>query len=102
MLSFVPGLPRFLVLALGCWMIQDPVGPPANVVWPRTAGVYAMTAQGVLELRISGERSTPYLVLDSKVVYAPGDFDQIPAADTVQSFYVNMVNWQPKDLYLVV
>lgn len=53
-------------------------------------------------MKISGELNTVQWGLGLKVFYAPGDLDRIPVADTVQSFFVNMLEWKPKDLYMVV
>ena len=87
---------------LGSWTAQDSGRAQAKPVWPRNAGVYAMTAQGPLGLKISGERSAVDKALGLKVIYSSRDLDRIPVADTVQSFFVNMADWTPKDLYMVV
>jgi hypothetical protein len=91
-----------LLLPFGSWTATDPGRVQANTVWPKKAGVYAMAANGPVQMKISGERSDVKWALGLKVNYSPGDLDRIPAADTVQSFYVNMADWGPKDLYVVV
>jgi hypothetical protein len=91
-----------LLLPPGPGMAQDPGRAPAQTVWPKRPGVYAMAPNGPVELKISGERNDVDRALGLKVVYSPGDIDRIPVADTVQSFFVNMVDWTPRDLYMVV
>ena len=70
--------------------------------FPKKSGVFAMTPAGALELKISGEPARLELSNTTKVYYAPEAFDAIPVVESVQSFYVNMMNWGPSDLYLVV
>ncbi len=102
MLSFSALRCSFVFLPVALWMTLDPGRPQAGVEWPAKAGVYAMTARGPVELLVNGERSWVFGAMGQQVRYDPREFEQIPALDAVESFFVRMAGWTPKDLYLVV
>ena len=71
-------------------------------VYPKKAGVYAMTPQGPVELTVSGERNEVALVLDPQCVYPADALDKIPRAESVNSFYVSAMGWSARRVILVV
>jgi hypothetical protein len=87
-----------LLLPAGPWAAQA----PGKVVYPKKPGIYAMTLQGPVEMKISGERNELNKALGLKSYYSPDALDRIPAAESVRSFYVSVMDWQPRDLFLVV
>jgi hypothetical protein len=86
-----------LLLPAGPWAAQAPAK-----AFPKKSGIYAMTPQGPVELKISGERNDVEKAIGLKSFYSAESFDQIPAAESVQSFYVSAMGWQAQGLYLVV
>lgn len=71
--------------------------------YPREAGVYAMTPQGPVELTVSGRCNPVASEQDPRCYYSPESFDEIPKAESVQSFYVNLdKTWYAKRVVLVV
>ncbi len=102
MWPFIPLLQAFLCLPPAIWTAPDSVRRQADTEWPSRAGVYAMTAQGPVELIVNGERGGVRLALGQQLRYDPREIDRIPVADSVLSFFVRMPGWTPKDLYLVV
>jgi hypothetical protein len=87
-----------LLLPAGTWAGQA----PGKVVYPKKSGIFAMTPQGPVELKVSGERNAVELAIGLTSFYSADSFDRIPAAESVQSFFVSAMGWQAKGLYLVV
>lgn len=75
---------------------------PARRSFPKKAGIYAMTPQGPVELKVSGEKNEVEKAVVLQNYFSPDSFDKIPSAESVQSFYVSAMGWQPKGLYMVV
>lgn len=94
----------FFLLPLGSWAPADTASAPpqAKQAFPKKAGIYAMTPQGPVELTVSGERSEEKQAIGLKTYYSSDSFDRIPTADSVRSFFVSLMDWTPKSLYLVV
>jgi hypothetical protein len=96
---------RALMIAATCLLLllgsaaAQPAGKP---VYPKKMGIYAMTPQGPVELKVSGERADVELTNGLKCFYSADSFDRIPKAELVQSFYVSAMGWVPRGLYLVV
>jgi hypothetical protein len=88
----------FLLLSCGVSSAQ----PAPKVKYPGKSGIYAMTAQGPVELKVSGEPSSLLGTLKQQTFYSADAFDKIPKVDAVRSFYVSAMGWAPKRLYLVV
>jgi hypothetical protein len=97
-------MPALIILlaALLAFPVPLPAQAPAKSAYPKKAGIFAMTSQGPVELKVSGERN--YVQGDQrlKCFFSPNSFDKIPAAETVQSFYVSAMGWAPRDIYLVL
>lgn len=77
---------------------QAPQAAPASP--PDRTGVFAVTDRGTIELTAFGERQSVEAAIDT-FVYRPGAVEQIPSVASVRSFFVNMLGWTPKDLYLI-
>lgn len=94
----------FFLLPLGSWIAVGAITalPQAKQAFPKKAGIYVLTAQGPVELTVSGERSEEPHVIGLKTYYSPDSFDRIPTADSVRSFFVSLMDWTPKGLFLVV
>lgn len=65
-------------------------------------GVFAITPQGLVQLPVFGEASQVSQELGRRYLYSPGSIDRIPAADSVQSFVLNMPEWSFGRLFMVV
>jgi hypothetical protein len=76
--------------------------PQSKPVYPKKAGVYAMTSEGPVELTVTGEPSNVELALGLKSFYPADSFDKIPKAAWVRSFYVSAMGWVARRVYLVV
>lgn len=76
--------------------------PPAKVKYPGKSGIYAMTSDGPVELKVSGEPNNVSGALKLESFYSADSFDKIPTATWVRSFYVSAMNWVARRLYLVV
>lgn len=100
-------------------LAQAQAPPPA--AGPDRPGVFAITDRGVVELAVFGERrldassrdgssrwAMPDDPLDRSLDAAPrfgfpSDFlTRVPSAASIARFRVNMLDWTPRDLYLVV
>jgi hypothetical protein len=75
---------------------------PAKPVFPKKSGVFAMTAEGPVELKVSGEPNQVEKSTTFRCFYAPKDYDKIPTVSSLQSFYVSAMGWAPRDLYIIV
>lgn len=75
---------------------------PAKTAYPKKSGIFAMTSQGPVELKVSGERNYVQGDLELRCFFSPDSFDRIPAAESVQSFYVSAMGWTPRAIYIVV
>jgi hypothetical protein len=114
----MPALVVLLATTLLVSSVSAPQQPPGQPALPRKSGVFAMTSQGAVELRISGEadtvdntqanlglgqqsanRSATNMV---KCYFSAKDIERIPVVESLQSFYVNMIGWSPRDLFMVV
>lgn len=89
-----------LLLPLGPW--GQPSQASGKPAFPRKPGIYAMTPQGPVELKVSGERNEVEMAGLLKSYYPPDSFDRIPVAESVRSFYVSAMGWKPRGVYLVV
>ncbi len=76
--------------------------PASKQVYPKKSGIYAMTPQGAVELKVSGERNDIEHTNGVKCFYSAESFDRIPTAESVQSFHVSAMDWAPRGIYLVV
>ena len=72
---------------------------PAQV--PDRPGVFAVTDKGPVEMAVFGEQRRVEGAIDT-FAYAPAELERIPAVQSVKAFYVNVMGWLPKDLYLIV
>ncbi len=88
----------FLLLTCGSAAAQTPDKP----AFPKKMGFFAMTSDGPVELKVSGEPAEVDLALGLKSFYSADSFDKIPKAKWVRSFYVSAMNWVAWRLYLVV
>lgn len=96
---FKTAIPLFvglLLLPLHRAVAQPPPAQP-----PDRSGVFAVTDRGTIELTGYGERHRQEHAIDS-FSFTPSALDQIPVVSSVRAFYVNMMGWVPKDLYLIV
>jgi hypothetical protein len=87
-----------LLVSCGSAAAQSPAKPS----FPKKMGIYAMTSDGPVELKVSGEPAEVALAIGLKSFYAADSFDKIPKATWVRSFYVSAMNWVAWRLYLVV
>jgi hypothetical protein len=95
--DIMPGL----ILLIAALLV--PLGQaPAKPAYPKKSGIYAMTSQGPVELKVSGERNQVEGDFRLKCFFSPDSFDKIPAAEAVQSFYVSTMGWAAKDIYIVI
>jgi hypothetical protein len=87
-------------------LLAFPAAPSAQAqaqpAYPKKAGIFAMTSQGPVELKVSGERNFVQGDQRLKCYFSPDSFDKIPAAESVLSFYVSTMGWAPRDIYLVI
>lgn len=83
------------LLSTGRAVAQMPAVQP-----PDHPGVFAVTDRGRIELTGFGERQSVESAIDT-FAFAQSALDQIPVVSSVRSFYVNMLGWVPKDLYLL-
>jgi hypothetical protein len=114
----MPALVVMLATTLLVSSVSAPQQPPGQPALPKKSGVFAMTPQGAVELKISGEadtvdntqanlglgqqsvnRSATNMV---KCYFSAKDIERIPVVESLQSFYVNMIGWSPRDLFMVV
>jgi hypothetical protein len=96
------------LVTLIAWLFLPP-GPSSlaaqasrPAAYPKKSGIYAMTPQGPVELKVSGERHDVEKAVGLQSYYSPASFDKIPTADSVQSFYVSAMGWAARGVYLVV
>lgn len=90
-----------LVLALGLASLAAAAPPGPKVKFPSKMGIYAMTGQGPVELKVSGEPDNLPGVIN-KTFYSADSFARIPSVDSVRSFYVSAMGWTFRRAYLVV
>jgi hypothetical protein len=91
-----------LIVLIAALLAPSAVPSPAQTAYPKKTGIFAMTSQGPVELKVSGERN--FVQGDFRLLcfYSPDAFDKIPAAESVQSFYVSAMGWAPRNVYLVI
>ena len=65
-------------------------------------GVFAITSQGLVELKIFGEDSSAQQQLGPTSFYRPGIPEQIVSSGSVQSLLVNLPDWGVGALHMVV
>jgi hypothetical protein len=87
-----------LLLSCGAAAAQTPAKPK----FPSKMGIFAMTSEGPVELKVSGEPNNVAGALKLESFYSADSFDKIPKAAWVRSFYVSAMNWIAWRLYLVV
>ena len=87
-----------VLLSCGSAAAQSPDKPK----FPKKMGIYAMTSEGPVELKVSGEPNNVAGALKAESFYSADSFDKIPKAAWVRSFYVSAMNWVAWRLYLVV
>lgn len=75
---------------------------PDKPVYPKKMGIFALTSDGPVELKVSGEPNNVAGALKLESFYSADSFDKIPKAVWVRSFYVSAMNWVARRLYLVV
>ena len=73
---------------------------PAAAQLPEEPGVFALTPAGLVRLPVFGEQRSVEGAIDT-FLYAPADLERIPVVQSIRAIYVNLMGWQPKDLYLV-
>jgi hypothetical protein len=97
-------MPALIVLlaALLALPLPLPAQAPAKPAYPKKSGIFAMTSQGPVELKVSGERNFVPGDMRLRCFFSPNSFDKIPAAESVQSFYVSAMGWAPRGIYLVI
>jgi hypothetical protein len=91
-----------LVLLIAALLVPPSLQPPAAQAYPKKSAIYAMTAQGPVELKVSGERNFVQGDFRLKAFFSPNSFDKIPVAESVRSFYVNAMGWAARGVYLIV
>jgi hypothetical protein len=93
---------RGVILLVAALVVPLSLQQPAKQALPKKAGIFAMTPQGAVELKVSGEPNQIDRANGVKCYYPPDSFDRIPSVESVESFFVNMMDWAPRDLYIVV
>jgi hypothetical protein len=93
-------MPALFILIAALLLPQSPQAPAK--AYPKKSGIFAMTTQGPVELKVSGEPTRIELSNVVRCYYAPDSFDRIQAVEALESFYVNLMGWVPRDLYIVV
>lgn len=96
---------RTLVAVVTCFLLSCALvvaQPGAKVKYPGKSGVFAMTPQGAVELKVSGEPNQVPGALGIQNFFAAEDFDKIPKVESVRSFYVSAMGWVARRVYLVV
>ncbi len=90
-----------VVLALvSCAIVAAQKAP--KVKYPGKSGVFAMTPQGAVELKVSGEPNEVPGAIGIQNFFSAEDFDKIPKVESVNSFYVSAMGWAVRRVYLVV
>jgi hypothetical protein len=99
-------MPALVALVALLLLPAGPFAPESQAArkhaYPSKSGIYAMTSEGPVELKVSGERNDVELAIGLQMYYSPESFGRIPAVDSVRSFYVSAMGWAPKDVYMVV
>lgn len=96
---------RAVVAVATCFLLSCALvvaQPKSKPVYPKKMGIYAMTSDGPVELKVSGEPNNVAGALKLESFYSADSFDKIPKAAWVRSFYVSAMNWLAWRLYLVV
>jgi hypothetical protein len=75
---------------------------PAKPAFPKKSGIFAMTPQGPVELKISGEPNRIEKTNGVRCFYSPKDYDKIPVVEAIDSFYVSAMGWEARDVYIIV
>jgi hypothetical protein len=88
-----------LILALASPAAAAP--PGGKIKYPSKSGIYAMTSDGPVELKVSGEPNDVIGALGLQCFYSDDAFDKIPRADWVRSFYVSAMGWAARRVYMV-
>jgi hypothetical protein len=94
-------MPAVMLLVAALLMtagVQDQKKP----AFPKKSAIFAMTAQGPVELKISGEPNRIALTNGVRCFYSPSDYDKIAVVDSIESFYVSAMGWEARDMYVIV